>query len=116
MTKLIVILMLAAASRGDLVQRAPASTVAKTNPYAGQREAWLAGRKLFAQHCAACHGEHAQGQGKAPPLVQPLVQSAPPGALFHVITNGSRWRAMPSFAALPEPQRWQIITYLKGLK
>ena len=27
------------------------------------------GATLFGQHCARCHGDHGQGQGKAPPLV-----------------------------------------------
>ncbi|HTP88711.1 MAG TPA: c-type cytochrome [Bryobacteraceae bacterium] len=116
MTKLIAMLILAAASRGDLIQRTPASAAGKTNPYADDRDAVLAGRKLFSHHCAACHGREAQGNGKAPPLAQPVVQNAAPGLLFHLITNGSLRRGMPSFAALPEPQRWQIVTYLKGLK
>lgn len=100
---------------GDLIQRTPASAAAKTNPYAGQRDAGLAGRKLFLRHCAACHGEQAQGYRKAPPLAQPLVHDAAAGTLFHAITNGSLRVGMPSFAAIPEPRRWQIITYLKGL-
>jgi mono/diheme cytochrome c family protein len=54
--------------------------------------------------------------GKAPPLNQADVHDASPAALFWVLRNGSLKRGMPSFAHLPEPQRWQIITYLKTLK
>jgi mono/diheme cytochrome c family protein len=115
MKQWMVLLVLAAGLRGDLLQRTPASAAARTNPYEGQDHARRAGRKLFAQHCAACHGEQAQGRGKAPPLAQPSVHAAAPGILFHAITNGSLRVGMPSFAAIPEPQRWQIITYLKGL-
>lgn len=116
MKRLIVVVVLSAALRGgDLLQRVPASAAAKTNPYQGQRDARFAGRKLFVQHCAACHGERAEGHGKAPPLVQPLVRGAAPGTLFDAITNGSLRVGMPSFAAIPEAQRWQIVTYLKGL-
>jgi len=53
---------------------------------------------------------------KAPPLNQADVQAAPAGALFWVLRNGSLKRGMPSFAHLPEAQRWQIVTYLKTLK
>ena len=115
MKRLIVFVVFAAGLRGDLLQRAPASAAAKTNPLQGQRDAWLAGRKLFAHHCVACHGAQAEGRGKAPPLAQPLVRGAAPGILFHAITNGSLRAGMPSFAAIPEPQRWQIVTYLKSL-
>ena len=115
MKRLIVLVAFAAGLRGDLLQRVPASAAAKTNPWQGRHDAWLAGRKLFAHHCDACHGEQAEGHGKAPPLAQPLVRGAAPGTLFHAITDGSLRVGMPSFAAIPEPQRWQIVTYLKGL-
>jgi high-affinity iron transporter len=115
MKKLVVALIFAAALRGDLLDRVPASAASKANPSAGRRDARLAGRKLFAQHCAACHGQQAEGRGKAPPLMQPRVRGAAPGILFHAITNGSLRAGMPSFAAIPEPERWQIVTYLKGL-
>jgi hypothetical protein len=38
---------------------------------------------------------------------------ASPGTLFWVLRNGSLRRGMPSFAHLPEPARWQIITFLQ---
>jgi hypothetical protein len=31
-----------------------------------------------------------------------------------VLTNGSLRGGMPSFASLPEPERWQIVEYLKS--
>ena len=98
------------------VQQAPAKENARRNPFAGNKTAERAGAKLFARECAQCHGENGRGGlGKAPPLRQPEVFAAPPGALFWVLRNGVLWRGMPSFAHLPEPQRWQIITYLKSL-
>jgi len=33
-----------------------------------------------------------------------------------VLRNGSLRHGMPSFAHLPEQQRWQIVTYLKSLQ
>jgi hypothetical protein len=43
------------------------------------------------------------------------VQQAPAGALFWSLANGSLNHGMPSFAHLPEPQRWQIVTFLHSL-
>jgi len=101
---------------GTLVQQAPPRTRALNNPFEGQQRAQLAGAKLFARECAACHGPDAAGKGKAPPLNLADVRQAQPGALFWVLRNGSLKRGMPSFAHLSEPQRWQIIAYLKTLK
>jgi mono/diheme cytochrome c family protein len=101
---------------GTLVQQAPPKARALSNPLEGQQRAQRAGAKLFAHECAACHGPDGRGMRKAPPLNQADVQEAPPGALFWVLRNGSLKRGMPSFAHLPEAQRWQIITYLKTLK
>jgi mono/diheme cytochrome c family protein len=101
---------------GTLVKQAPSKAELLHNPFEGLPRAQSAGAKLFARECAACHGPEGRGMGKAPPLNLSDVQDASPGALFWVLRNGSLRRGMPSFAHLPEPQRWQIITYLKTLK
>jgi len=104
-----------AATAGESpVDRAPASAAEKRNPFEGSDRAERAGAKLYAQQCASCHGNHREGGRKAPPLSQPEVQKAPSGTLFWVLRNGSLHQGMPSFAHLPEAQRWQIVTYLQG--
>ena len=113
-------LILLAAARvwarvGTLVQQAPPKAQALCNPFEGQQRAKRAGAKLFARECSTCHGPDGKG-GKAPPLNRPDVREAAPGALFWVLRNGSLKRGMPSFAHLPEAQRWQIITYLKAME
>ncbi len=101
------------AQAGSLLQEAPRRAAGVSNPFEGQERARRAGAKLFARECAACHGKNATGGlGKAPPLRHPGVYKAAPGALFWILRNGSLQRGMPSFAHLPEPQRWQIITWL----
>jgi hypothetical protein len=44
-----------------------------------------------------------------------MVRQAKPGTLYWILRNGSLCRGMPSFAHLPEDQRWQIITFLQSL-
>jgi mono/diheme cytochrome c family protein len=109
-------LAVAGERKGSLVQHAPPKFAQLLNPYEGDEAALTAGRKLFQRECAACHGIDARGIGKAPPLIIPDVSLAAPGALFWVLRNGSLKRGMPSYAHVPEPQRWQIITYLKSVR
>lgn len=97
------------------LDRAPATSASRLNPYDRQDAAKQAGAKLYQRHCSACHGENAGGRGRAPALASPDVRGAAPGALFWVLRNGSLRRGMPSFSHLPEQQRWQIVTYLKTL-
>lgn len=99
---------------GSPLQQAPTAAVSMRNPLERDESARRAGVKLYARECASCHGPNREGRGKAPSLKRPEVYQAPPGALFWVLRNGSLHRGMPSFAHLPEPQRWQIITFLRG--
>jgi mono/diheme cytochrome c family protein len=101
---------------GDLLQRVPPPAAQYQNPFAGSEQDRRAGKKLFQQECAPCHGRDAKGIGKAPPLASPIVRQAEPGKLFWILRNGSLRRGMPSFAHLPEEERWQIVTYLKSLR
>ncbi len=94
---------------------APASAAQLVNPYADQAPAAAAGRGLYAQHCAACHGGNAEGSGNIPPLAHSAVQASVDGEIFWFITTGSVANGMPGWASLPEQQRWQIVTYLKTL-
>lgn len=86
----------------------------KVNPYEGQPRAAKAGQKLYQRECASCHGRDGMGNGRAPALV-PGVRTTAAEAIFEVLRNGSLRHGMPSFAHLPEQQRWQIVTFLKGL-
>lgn len=104
------------ATAGSLVQQAPHKETARTNPFAGDAAAARAGEKLYARECAACHGAQREGSAKAPPLARPDIRAAAPGALFWVLRNGNLRRGMPSFASLPEPERWQIVTFVQDSK
>lgn len=98
----------------SLMQRAPARAANTVNPLRADERAEKAGAKLYARECSACHGARRQGQEGIPPLNGPDVQGAAPGVLFWILRNGALHNGMPSFAHLPEEQRWQIVTFLKG--
>jgi len=98
------------------LSKAPRSAQSLENPYAGQAEAVAAGRKLFEQHCAQCHGQDARGLERAADLHSPAIQDAPPGVLFWALRNGRVRKGMPSWSQLPDQRLWQIVTYLKTLK
>lgn len=98
------------------VQDAPAKAQARLNPLEGEPDAIAAGGKLFEEHCAECHGKKAEGTHRAPSLLSQKVREATPGAIFWVLTNGVVRRGMPVWSKLPEPERWQIVTFLKSFK
>ena len=74
-----------------------------------------AGGKLFAQHCASCHGVNASGGTRAPSLHTPSVQSMPDAALVQFLTDGDLRKGMPSWSRLPEERRWQLVRYIKSM-
>ena len=94
---------------------APAEAKAQTNPYAGQAGATRAGQSVYSQNCAVCHGATGDGTGNVPPLVHGPAQSATDGEVFWYITRGDIDNGMPSWARLPEEQRWQVVSYIKSL-
>ncbi len=77
--------------------KAPAKAAARHNPLEADPDAVAAGGKLFAS------------------LRVEQVQQATPGAIFWLLTNGVVRRGMPVWSKLPEPQRWQLVSYIKSL-
>jgi mono/diheme cytochrome c family protein len=95
--------------------KAPKKAAARRNPLQDRPDAVAGGAKLFALHCAECHGEMAEGGKKAPSLMADEVQQSTPGTLFWLLSNGVVRRGMPVWSKLPEPQRWQLVSYIKSL-
>jgi mono/diheme cytochrome c family protein len=95
--------------------KAPEKARNRANPLQNDPEAVAAGAILFEQHCAECHGNVAEGSRKGPSLLVTEAQNAPPGAIFWVLTNGVVRKKMPVWSKLPEPQRWQLVRYIKSL-
>jgi len=99
-----------------VIAQAPAKTRDWKNPYEGNSDALLAGKKLYLQHCADCHGQNARGMRNAISLRSPQVQNATAGELVWFLRNGNLFHGMPAWSGLPEQRRWQIVTYLKSLR
>ena len=95
--------------------KAPRKAAARQNPLQSDPDAVAAGAKLFARHCAECHGDMAEGGKKAPSLLVPEVRQATAGTLFWLLTNGVVRRGMPVWSKLPEPQRWQLVSFITSL-
>jgi mono/diheme cytochrome c family protein len=104
-----------AAADGSWLKSVPEPDRARQNPYGGHADSIAAGSRVFEDHCAKCHGEDAMGRRKRPSLRSSRVQNATDGELFWLLRNGNLKRGMPTWAALPEPMRWQVIAYVKSL-
>lgn len=103
------------AADGGWLRKVPDADRKRVNPYAGKADAVAAGKLLFADNCAKCHGEDALGRHGRPSLRSERIVQATDGELAWLLKNGSAWKGMPTWSALPEPERWQIITYLRSL-
>ena len=109
-------LMAWAAADGAWLAQVPAKDHEKINPLAADPDAIAAGRNIFEEHCAKCHGANAEGTKKRPSLRSERVQrQATAGDVHWLLVNGNMKRGMPSWAKLPDPQLWQVISYLKSM-
>ncbi len=87
-----------------------------------------AGRTLYKDNCAQCHGETGRGDGpgrasmnpKEPPPANftdaELMEGLSPFKAFNVASFGVEGTAMPSFAAIADEQRWQAAFYIMSLR
>lgn len=82
------------------------------NPFPKDPAAMQAGQQLFAQNCAACHGEHGEG-GIGPELA---ADSYPDEVLFELIYSGIPDNGMPSFATLGSTRVWQLVNFISYRK
>lgn len=106
-------LFAAAEVNQDWLRHVPPAERARANPLAGQPEAVAAGAHLYADHCSRCHGPDLQGAHGKPSLQTDAVRNASDGELFWLLRNGDLRHGMPSWSSLPEPERWQILAYLR---
>jgi mono/diheme cytochrome c family protein len=107
--------LLFAESDGKWLHRVPDEDRARTNPIAAQPQAAAAGKMLFAENCAKCHGPDANGLHNRPSLRSERIRHSTDGELAWMLKNGNPYKGMPPWSSLPEQQRWQIIAYLRTL-
>jgi mono/diheme cytochrome c family protein len=81
----------------------------------------LNGRKYFQINCAVCHGDAGMGDGPATKLgipgislVTDITKARTDGYIFGMIRNGRGM--MPSYNRIEEPDRWDVVNYLRGLQ
>lgn len=80
-----------------------------TNPFPQEPAAITAGGRLYADNCAACHGDDLQGN-IGPELEADNYDDA---ILFELIYTGIPDNGMPSFAALGSEKVWQIVNFIR---
>jgi mono/diheme cytochrome c family protein len=90
-----------------------------------------AGKAVYVQHCAACHGVNGDGSGPASVWLFPRprnfsaglfkIKSTPGTALptdedlFNTVTRGMPGSSMPSFTYLTDQDRREAVQYIKSL-
>ena len=82
------------------------------------------GAVIYAQKCAACHGESGLGDGeqglklgvtvKAFGLPE-IARPASPEQYFTTVTRGNIERLMPPFNSLNDQERWDVVAYVLTL-
>jgi mono/diheme cytochrome c family protein len=91
------------------------------NPMPANAASVAAGKTVYTNNCARCHGDGGKGDGPDADLYDPgpanftdasLMKGMPDGELFYKITEGRP--PMPSFKKdLNETQRWQAVDYVR---
>jgi high-affinity iron transporter len=85
-----------------------------------------AGRQIFTESCASCHGSRALGDGpmaRTLPTAIPAIGSATatphltPTLAYDVASVGIGGTAMPAFGeSLTDQQRWEVVNYVYSLR
>jgi mono/diheme cytochrome c family protein len=92
------------------------------NPVPLSAATLAAGRELFLQYCAACHGQGGKGDGpkarglaaRPADLTNPALAGVTEGEVFWVIRDGLG--EMPSYRSiLSEADRWRLVHYVRSL-
>ena len=98
-----------------VLKHVPPAARVKSNHLLKNPDSPAVGRKLFEQHCTACHGKAGEGSRRAPALSNEEMRHATPGDIYWILTNGMVREGMPSWSQLPEPQRWQLVAFISAM-
>jgi mono/diheme cytochrome c family protein len=95
------------------------------NPVAASPESVAAGKQIFQQKCASCHGANGEGGigndlvGPAPNLVDDKWDhGSTDGEIFDVIKNGvpPDLNMIPWADTLKETDMWNVVNYLRSIE
>jgi mono/diheme cytochrome c family protein len=97
------------------------SMASLANPHPVSDASLASGRMYYQINCAVCHGDAGAGDGPATKLGVPgislvtdITKARSDGYLFGMIRNGRG--LMPSYNRIEEPDRWDVVNYLRGLQ
>jgi len=95
------------------------------NPLQMNNTTLAAGKQVFFEYCAGCHGRRADGRGQQSLNLVPkpqnlrnaqFVKYLTDERLYSSISGGVRGTSMPAFELMiSSEQRWQVITYIRSL-
>lgn len=92
-----------------------------TNPTPPDERSLNNGRINFQINCAVCHGPLGQGNGPATrygmagiSLISDVTKNRTDGYIFGMIRNGRG--LMPTYNRIEEPDRWDIVNYVRSLQ
>ena len=106
----------------DYVPPTPVPTLGPLFP--AQAPSTENGALIFAEKCAACHGETGLGDGEqgiklnvtVPAFGLPeIARPASPAQWYRVVTQGNIERFMPPFVSLSDQERWDVVAYAMTL-
>lgn len=107
-----------------VIAGAAAQAAGQQNPVKPTPESIAAGKALFQQNCAMCHGNEGKGDGAAAAALNPKPANLAAGQfkyggsdaeIFKTISNGVPGTAMVSWSSIPEKDRWNLVNYIKSL-
>jgi len=104
-----------------ICQNVPAQYVGKKAPYKFDDKAVLAaGKAIYDEKCAACHGPSGKGDGPAASALNPkpanladktFLNGMPVDCHFYVINEGVKNTGMPPWKSLGDDQLWKVLIY-----
>ena len=103
---------------------AAATAAAQKNPVKPTKESIAAGKAMFQQTCASCHGMEGKGDGPAAVALNPKPANFTKGqfkhgdtdaAIFKTISTGVPGTGMVGWSSIPEKDRWNLVNYIKSL-
>ena len=92
--------------------------------YPSQKPSVANGERIYAEKCAACHGDTGLGDGEQGIQLGVTVRAfglaevarpASPAQYYTAVTRGNIERFMPPFASLNDQERWDVTAYALSL-